>query len=213
MTNTRYNIGKAPRLPAAPVEYDARYIDELTNILRLYFNQNDQLNSTLTQGTGGRFVGVPFGQWHDTTTQTAAANTITLITMNSVDNEQAATLVSNSRMTATYAGYYSLQFSAQLGNSGNQADNATIWVRQNGADLADSAGIITTPAKHGPVEGAIVSGWNQIFQLNAGDYLQFYWTTDSGNSALTTYAAGTSPTHPRSPSFAATLTFVSALPT
>jgi hypothetical protein len=28
-----------PRLLAAPVEYEARYIDELTNVLRLYFNQ------------------------------------------------------------------------------------------------------------------------------------------------------------------------------
>jgi hypothetical protein len=31
----------APRLPAAPVEYDARFIDQLTNILRLYFTQLD----------------------------------------------------------------------------------------------------------------------------------------------------------------------------
>ena len=28
-----------PRLPAAPTEYDQRFIDQLTNILRLYFNQ------------------------------------------------------------------------------------------------------------------------------------------------------------------------------
>ena len=28
-----------PRLPAAPTEYDQRFIDQLTNVLRLYFNQ------------------------------------------------------------------------------------------------------------------------------------------------------------------------------
>ena len=28
-----------PRLPAAPVEYDARFIEQYSNILRLYFNQ------------------------------------------------------------------------------------------------------------------------------------------------------------------------------
>ena len=35
-----------PRLPAAPVEYDARFIEQYSNILRLYFNQ---LNSILGQ--------------------------------------------------------------------------------------------------------------------------------------------------------------------
>ena len=31
----------APRLPAAPVEYDQRFMDQLLSILRLYFNQLD----------------------------------------------------------------------------------------------------------------------------------------------------------------------------
>lgn len=33
----------APRLPNAPLEYDYRYIDQLNNILRLYFNQLDKI--------------------------------------------------------------------------------------------------------------------------------------------------------------------------
>jgi hypothetical protein len=33
----------APRLPNAPIEYDYRYIDQLNNILRLYFNQLDKI--------------------------------------------------------------------------------------------------------------------------------------------------------------------------
>jgi len=33
----------APRLPNAPDEYDRRYIDQLNNILRLYFNQLDNI--------------------------------------------------------------------------------------------------------------------------------------------------------------------------
>jgi hypothetical protein len=38
----------APRLPDATLEYDARYIDQLNNILRLYFNQIDSLIGQLT---------------------------------------------------------------------------------------------------------------------------------------------------------------------
>lgn len=58
----------APRLPAAPVEYDQRFMDEFIRILRLYFAQIDNtgpmqgttLNlSTLNQSTGLSIVGIP----------------------------------------------------------------------------------------------------------------------------------------------------------
>jgi len=39
----------APRLPASPVEYDQRFMDEFIRILRLYFNQLD--NNGPLQGT------------------------------------------------------------------------------------------------------------------------------------------------------------------
>jgi hypothetical protein len=38
----------APRLPSATLEYDPKYIDQLNNILRLYFNQIDNLFGKLT---------------------------------------------------------------------------------------------------------------------------------------------------------------------
>ena len=37
----------APNLPLAPREYDAQYIDQLNNVLRLYFNRIDALNTQL----------------------------------------------------------------------------------------------------------------------------------------------------------------------
>jgi hypothetical protein len=42
---TDYDLSQvvAPRLPNAPVEYDYRYIDQLNNVLRLYFNQLDKI--------------------------------------------------------------------------------------------------------------------------------------------------------------------------
>ena len=36
---------KAPRLLSAPVEYMQRFVDDLTNVLRLYFNQIDNIMS------------------------------------------------------------------------------------------------------------------------------------------------------------------------
>ena len=32
---------KAPALPYPPMEYDRQYLDQLTNVLRIYFNQLD----------------------------------------------------------------------------------------------------------------------------------------------------------------------------
>jgi hypothetical protein len=42
-SNTIFNRFVAPRLPNATQEYDPRYLDQLNNILRLYFNQIDDI--------------------------------------------------------------------------------------------------------------------------------------------------------------------------
>jgi hypothetical protein len=43
-----------PRLPAAPNEYDAQYMEQLINVLRLYFNQLDNASPAVfaSQGVG-----------------------------------------------------------------------------------------------------------------------------------------------------------------
>ena len=44
---------KAPNLPVAPTEYDQRYVDQLTNALRLYFTQIDNFSqSIIVPGSG-----------------------------------------------------------------------------------------------------------------------------------------------------------------
>jgi hypothetical protein len=46
------NRAVAPRLPAATIQYDARYIDQLNNVLRLYFNQIDNILGQLSTASG-----------------------------------------------------------------------------------------------------------------------------------------------------------------
>jgi hypothetical protein len=41
----------APRLPAATQQYDERYINQLNNVLRLYFNQLDNILGQLSTGS------------------------------------------------------------------------------------------------------------------------------------------------------------------
>lgn len=107
-------------------------------------------------------------------------------------------------------GVYNLQLSLQLLNYTTSDDNVTLWLRQNGSDVAATAGVVTAPSKHGSVPGASIAAWNYLLEVKGGDYVGLYWTTDSGNTVIGTYPSGTSPAHPSSPGVIFTATFVSA---
>jgi hypothetical protein len=64
----------APRLPAAPTQYDARFIEQYSNILRLYFNQLDNLLAAILSATGGDYLAFPYGAFHQDGTTTLSAN-------------------------------------------------------------------------------------------------------------------------------------------
>jgi hypothetical protein len=115
------------------------------------------------------------------------------------------------KVVFSIAGIYNIQFSIQMVSFDGTIDNVTIWFRQNGVDIPYSAGVATVPAIHGGSPGASIISWNLIQPVNAGDYIQILFASDTGNTVATTYAGGTSPVHPISPSIILTATFVSAL--
>lgn len=148
-----------------------------------------------------------YGSFYDTTTQTAAALTATSITFNSTDLSYDVSIGSpTSRIVVARAGFYNIQFSAEISNPSAAIDDVTIWIRQNGVDVANSAGIVGTPAKHGAVNGHTIIGWNYILQAAANDYFQLYWITDSGTTQILTYPASVvAPIHPQAPSMILTV--------
>jgi hypothetical protein len=116
-----------------------------------------------------------------------------------------------SKVVFAVAGYYNVQFSVQLLNYTNAVDNVTFWFRQNGTDVANSAGVTSIPAIHGGVAGAAIVSWNIVLPVHATDYIQLMMASDSGNTVCATYPPGATPTHPTSPAVILTATFVSAL--
>jgi hypothetical protein len=50
---------KAPNLLVAPIVYDQRYIDQLNNALRLYFNQIDNFTQNVTIPPSGTTANRP----------------------------------------------------------------------------------------------------------------------------------------------------------
>jgi len=212
---TQLRPSQQPRLPAAPVEYDRNYVDSLTGILRQYFNQLDNLTQSLLTSSGGRFVRNICGSFYDTTTQSATANTATLMTINSTDtpNTNGVSIVDGSKITTTYPGVYNLQFSVQLQNTDNAIQDISIWLKQNGTDLVGSTGLISIPARKSASAGQEahgIFGWNYFVSMAAGDYIQLVWSTTLASVTIQAYAAGTSPTRPSTSSVVATMTFVSA---
>ena len=65
---------KNPRLPAAPVEYDQRFIDATLSILRQYFNTIDNFAQPLTDSYGGAYLRFPYGAFHQNGSTTLSAN-------------------------------------------------------------------------------------------------------------------------------------------
>ena len=109
------------------------------------------------------------------------------------------------------AGIYNIQFSVQMLSYDGTIDDVTLWWRLNGVDISYSAGVATIPAIHGGVAGSAIISWNLVQPVNAGDYMQLLFSSKTGNTVCATYAEGTAPVHPVSPSVIVTATFVSAL--
>ena len=119
--------------------------------------------------------------------------------------------VPDSKIYFNIAGLYNIQFSCQLLNYTTTDDNVTVWFKKNGTDVSYSASIEQVNSKHGTSPGARILALNFIDQFAVGDYIELYWTSNTGNTVLATYPAGTAPVHPVSPSLILTVTFVSAV--
>ena len=119
---------------------------------------------------------------------------------------------------------YKITYSLQFINSANTIHYATVWLKVNNVDVANSATIFAIPARKSATPGE--EGYNAAyseatFTIDAGDEIELYWATDlAGNPTTPTDgvyifhdAAQASPfARPAIPSAIGSITFVSALP-
>jgi hypothetical protein len=142
-----------------------------------------------------------FGAWSDTTDQTGNISAGTVITMDTVGVADGITLVSGSRITVPNTGKYNLQFSLQFKNTNNAQEDATIWLRVNGVDLANSSTQYTIPArKSAGIFGYGVASLTFLLELNANDYVQMVWLPTNTTVTLEALPASVSPAYPAIPS-------------
>ena len=147
-------------------------------------------------------------------TEAAAVTATTSAAMN-IDTVTASNGITcttpDSKIYFDIAGFYNIQFSCQLLNYTTSEDNVTVWFKKNGTDVPYSASIEQVNQKHGSNPGARILALNFIDSFAVDDYVELYWASNTGNTILATFPAGTTPVHPVSPSLILTVTFVSAI--
>ena len=180
---------------------------------------------TYTGKTATTFTGITRGAYGSTKAAHSVGDTVTeaqtlasptvaapiAVYKTTSSNGVSINATDKTKVVFSVAGIYNIQFSIQMVSFDGTVDNVTVWFRQNGVDIPYSAGVATVPAIHGGAPGTAIISWNLVQPVNAGDYIQLLFASTTGNTVTATYAAGTSPVHPASPSIILTATFVSAL--
>jgi hypothetical protein len=128
-----------------------------------------------------------YGTFYDTTTQTAAAiNTAYALTFNSTNLSNGVYIGSpTSRIYVAQNGVYNMQFSAQLDNTSGGNHLIFIWLRINGTNVANSAGQVRLKG----TDDELVTSWNYVEQLKAGDYVELMWSVDNTSVQVLAQAA------------------------
>jgi hypothetical protein len=145
-----------------------------------------------------------YGAWQTDATQTAAASNVGYpmrfeiadITPNGIS------IVNNgsgdpTRITFANTGIYNIQFSSQFQNIDNAEHNVTIWLRLNGTDVTGSSGFVQIPKRRAAGvgnEGHVITSWNYVLSVVAGQYYELVWSTNNHtNVTMEFYAAGSPP--------------------
>ena len=212
---------KAPNLPITSNTYTQRYQDELTNALRLYFNQIDNFGSSLVNTTtGGGYLRFPHIAASDTTSQYAGGNnTATVVSWNTVESNLGFTLNTDGSATCSIPGTYKITYSLQLVNSATASEHtAYVWLKVDGSLVERSTTAFTIP-KASSTNSYVCAYSEVVFNINENEKIWLYWATDlaatsGGTKGVYIYAdaAQTSPyIRPAIPSAIGLITFVSAL--
>ena len=218
----------APALPLPPRQYDSLSAMDQLRVLRLYFNLLDNYFSNtildaLNGGVGGNGITFPHIAASDSTDQRTTNDTATVVNWNTLDSGYLWTLNSPGSATADVAGVYTIRYSLQFANTDNAQHTATVWLKKNNTDVANSATSFSVPARKSASIPGFVCGYSEAtFNVAVGDEIELYWAVDKADvvspSADGIYmfhdAAQVSPPYdrPAIPSAIGSITYVSALP-
>lgn len=162
---------KAPNLPIAPTAYTQQFIEQYSNVLRLYFNAGDNAMGALLGATGGDYLRASYGSFYSTATQTASvidtAYPVTFGTVGIVNGVSHGVVTSQIKLPS--AGVYNIQFSGNAHTTAGTG-NLFFWLRVNATNVAATGGKVATSTSD------VVVSRNYVYEFAAGDYFEIVWS-------------------------------------
>jgi hypothetical protein len=145
-----------------------------------------------------------YGTFYDTTTQTSTViNTPKAVTFNSTDLSFGVRIgTPASRIYVDSEGIYNFQFSMQLDKTAGGVGLFYLWAAINGINQTNSATQVRLQGNN----AESVAAWNFVYRMNAGDYLEFVWSSDVTDLEIKAFTAA--PPVPGIPSVILTVTTV-----
>jgi hypothetical protein len=210
------NLNVPPRLPSAPVQYEQRFHDQHSDVLRLYFNQLNNTVAAVIGTNGAAYLQTPHALLMSDQDQTSAGITsANILTYNQPVITQGIEVRNSGEIWFEQAGQYLVTFTLQVSNRGNAAQEFEVWAAYNGTNYPLSNTRFDIPArKSGSIWSHIVPAITGIFTVTnpATEYLTIRWWASSTDVFLEHYPVNTSPTRPAIPSVIMTVNCISRLP-
>lgn len=204
---TRLTVTRPPFLPVAPQDYEPRFHNQHSDVLRLYFNQLDNSLASVLGVNGGQFVDCPAGLFFNTADQTiAAANTAYPVVYNQTYLNNAVSLSTSSRILIGVGGIYNFQYSGQIQSTNSSSKDVFLWIRRNGTDIGYStrAYSISGSNAYAPV------AYSFDIDMQVGEYLELM--VSASDTTVQLAAETASSPHPGIPSSVMSVNFIAPLP-
>ena len=212
------NPPPSPRLPDPTGQYDGRYMEQLLNVLRLYFNRISGVLSVLFGPDGGAELQSPHAMLMSDEDQmsggTTVANNLKFDTPVILEGIEVRG-TNNTEIWFDKPGQYLVTFTLQVSNRSNAAQEFEIWAGFNGQNYPlSNRRFDIAPRKDSSTWAHIVPSVSGIFTVSdpTNDYLTIKWWASSTDVFLEHYPVGTNPTRPEISSVIMTINFVSRLP-
>lgn len=154
---------------------------------------------------GGEFIlmrAPRLGVFFDTTNQTDGAGPVAM-TFDTQAINRGVRVQDSSKIYVDRTALYEFNLSTHIHNADSQAHSLEFWGKVNGVDVANSRFIYSVPSSHGGAPGALIPSQSFFLALQANDYVQVVWMSDSANVTIAYHPAETG--KPVSPSLLLTV--------
>lgn len=205
----------APNIPLSTREYNSGQQEQVSNALRLYFNQVDNFTRLVGGPLGGSNLNNPFGMFMSGVDQSSAGVTSeNIVQLDEAILSNGIRVENNEEIWFSTAGQFLVTVSIQVTNRDNAIHEFELWAKQNGSNYPLSNTRYDIPVRKSATDwGHLAAAVNGVFTVTdpSLEYLRMAWWSDSLLVYLEHYAARTSPVRPAIPSVIITVNQISCL--